>query len=131
MFVAQVDKIVGAGVLCQREFQERPFMKFWSNSLITEYVEEDDDYRFLFFGTAIANLHGRELTGKYLSDVGFRTIGDTIRQLNFDVVGNVERIYSSGTLDIMNKDYNKWWHVKIPLERNGKIGSSLTYVVYK
>lgn len=125
-FISLVDKTAGTDVLKYSDFQDTPFVTFWTNAVIS--VQEETDFRFLFFGTGLVSLHGRELTGKYLADMELVTTEALIRQLNSDVIANRERIYSSGQLDVMNKDFHKWWHVKIPLERNGIVDATLTYV---
>ena len=131
-FVDLVDQTAGAGgVLHQNQFQDAAFVKYWSNSMIAVLDELKDDFKFLFFGTELVSLHGRELTGKFLSEMGLRTTEDTVRQLNANVIENRTPIFSSGRVDIMHEDFKKWWHVKLPFERNDGIPSTLTYVVFQ
>lgn len=124
-FVNLVDKTVGDDVLDFAHLREKPFMKFWSNFILYQYEEDNNDFRIKFHGTYITTNYGEDWTGKLLSKVDLGDEYNNAFNQNLQIIKSEHRVYASGTFFWKNREHKKFYHVKMPLRRNDKINEVL------
>ena len=130
-FVDAVNAAISDGILSQSQFQDRDFTQYWSNSVITRYIEDKDDFLFVLVGGELVAVAGQDMTGKYVSDINFNAMTQELRDFNLDVIRECRPIYCSGSLDIANQGYKTWRQVKIPFEMNGQRNQTLGYTIFE
>lgn len=125
-FVALVEKTVGDGVLDFNHLKDSAFMKFWKNIIIYRYDEDIDDLVVVMFGSYISKMHEADFTGKTLSEMGFGEKYDYTFALNMKIINGERRVYANGNLYWKEREYRKWYLVKMPLQRDGKVNEVLS-----
>ncbi len=103
-----------------RTLQDRPFMKFWPNFCIAEFVEEVQEWKVTYWGTEILKSYGTEMTDKYLDEEEIGSQKDEILEDFFNAVREDKTSFASGTIDWKNKNYTTWYRVVMPLIKNDK-----------
>ena len=129
-FVRLLEETVGNGVLSFADLQEKKFMPFWQFFIIAEYIEEKQDFKIVFFGTAMQKAYVTDHTGSYLSEMNLGDQEEAVRQLHLDVLNNRKRLYSSGCFDWFKEGNTNWYQVKVPLKRGSLEKETLTCVCY-
>ncbi len=129
-FVQLVRETVGDGVIDFSHLQAYPFMKFWPNFSLVEYLENEDDFRSIMCGSALADAFGRDQTGKKISELEFGEIKDGMRQLHFDALQG-EIVYASCTFAFQNREHRKWHQVKMQMTHSGRTNETVAVIVFE
>ena len=130
-FIDLVKTDIQNGVIEYQVLQEPRYMKYWKQLSISEYVESDDTFKFIFVGTEITTYLGREFTGittrEMLSD-------DSLYKLSYDmnikVIKNKQLVYSYGNFEWENKELVKWEAVTLSAQKSSEIPLCLTFSVH-
>jgi hypothetical protein len=130
-FVALVNATAPDGVLSFADSQTRPFMKYWPNIIISEYLKSEDDFLCRFLGTALVENYGADHTGKLMSERGTKEVQEFLMQLNLDALKGEGPIYASGNVFWDSKAHKKWHQVRMGLKYGKTIDATLGFVVFE
>ena len=129
-FVSLVDQTTSDGIPSFKDIQAAPFMKFWKNFMIYRYEENLDDFRVVLYGTHLAENSGFDCTGLVMSDMGFGTAEDMIRNMNKEVIKTGERIYATNSLYWQNKEHRVFHQIRMPLRRSDCVKEVLVCMTF-
>jgi len=130
-FIGLVNQTARDQIFEFNQLQSRPFCEFWPNILIYRFDHDFDDYRIIFSGTTTCKTYDKDWTGKRMSEMNFGTAFKDLRKLNDQVIATKNRFYLSGIHDWEDKNYVKWWQVRLPLKRNGDVNEVLLCLDFK
>ena len=130
-FIVLVEKTRGEGVLNFADLQTPLFMPYWKNLCILEFVPGKEDYRFRFWGTELVHLYEYDLTDKMMSQVYPDDRYKHLHDLHTESMKDQETICASGNLAWMDREHTKWHQVTMPLERNGKVAETVSYLLFE
>lgn len=129
-FITLVEETTKDGILDYTDLQTRPFMKFWLYFMILRQEADANDFRFILYGTDVANAYGKDCTGLLLSEMGYGNDESRIYEEHLRTVETSCRIYGNGNVIWQSRDHIEYHLVRVPLRRNGKINESLTCVIH-
>jgi hypothetical protein len=130
-FVALVNATAPDGALSFSDTQTRPFMKFWSNLIISEYLKNENDFLCRFLGTTLVKNYGADHTGKLMSERGTKEAQEFLMQLNLDALKGEGLIYASGNVFWETKTNKRWHQVRTGLKYGKIIDATLGFVVFE
>ncbi|MFQ5764621.1 MAG: hypothetical protein ACE5GT_06810 [Rhodospirillales bacterium] len=131
-FVRLVEKTASDGLISFTDLETEPFMKFWRNLTIFEYLDDENEFISRFCGTQVTEFFGRDQTGKRLKELGFGEKEDTdIRQMHLDALNGKKPVYVSSSFFYQDREYKKWHQVKMPLKRGDSVKETLGCVVFQ
>jgi hypothetical protein len=130
-FCNLVKEVAGDGVLDFEQVEQREFMRFWSRLLMTRYVSDADDFVITFWGTALREGYGEEVTGKLLSRPENGPRGEYLKRLHNLVMRGNKPIFASGKLDWKYRDFVSWYQVKMPLTHKGVRDGTISCVIFE
>jgi len=130
-FIALVNATAAVGDLSFADSQSRPFMKFWPNIIISEYLESENDFRCRFLGTKLVDNYGGDHTGKLISERGTEEVQQFLMQLNLDALKGEGPIYASGNVFWESKTHKIWHQVRLGLKYGKTIDATLGFVIFE
>ncbi len=128
-FVDTVDGQFETGIPTFAGLEKRVLMPYWRNLIIVRQLP-DGDFLMVFFGSGVVAGFNRDLTGTKLSESLEGEVLERITEKNRRCLNDRSRIYSSGNMEWQHRDYTRWYQVKMPMERNGKIDETVSFTVY-
>ena len=130
-FLSVCSKICGDDVVSFTDFQSDPFLKFWTSSIILKWDEDRHDFLYVFWGNELTKVYGLELTGKYIADGDHKDTENPFIKAHYEAMTERSKIFLGGTIDWREKGFQTWHQVIQPLERNGEIRETLTFVTFE
>jgi len=129
-FLNLCDSTCGEGCITAQMIKESSFINYWPHLIVLEWEEEKRDFRYKMWGSQLTRFYGLELTGKYIADGDHKDAENPFIEAHYEAMSERKRIFLGGTIDWRDKPSQTWNQVIMPLERNGKIGETLTYVTF-
>lgn len=100
--------------------QEREFMPFWQYMMITEVLEEQDTFKYIYVGTDVVSSFGYDFTNDYWVDDPTSPLKQFQKKNRFDVIKNREMIFACGKSLSTRDLWLDWKIVYVPLTKGGK-----------
>jgi hypothetical protein len=107
---------------------QRDFMKFWPHIVINRF--EDNDFTYVFFGTTLVKIFGKDRTGLKISELGNPFRKKDLTDALHKVIKTHKVVYGFGDLKVDDREHLKWQQVKLPLRRKGEINEVLTLISF-
>jgi len=116
-FTDAITPVTGSGILDFKQLQSRELCLFWPNILIYRREPKLNDYRIIFTGTTTCTTYNKDWTGTLMSEMSFGPALKELHKLNDQVLKTGKRYFLSGIHDWKDKEFVKWWQVRMPLKR--------------
>ncbi len=129
---AQLEEEARTGVVLEFiDLQSRQFQDLWKHFIIYRFLEAEDEFQVVFFGTYLVDIHGTDWTGKRLSELGLsEDAAEAIRDLNRKTLSNGNRQYNSGKINCDVSSYKIWRQARQPLARHGRVNEVLVCMCF-
>jgi len=111
--------------------QTPDFFKFWRHLMIARYLPDENDFKILMWGSHIASSHGKDLSGKKFTEAGFGNKLQFFHDFHKSVMEGGEIVFKSGVFSWENKQFLKWYQVKMPLRRGQSIHETVSCICFE
>jgi len=105
------------GVLDFKTLQEQRYMRFWAHFCIVQLVNDEQDCEVVYWGTALMNNYGKEMTGKIFDHGELGNEKDTLLKDYFEAIERNEVSFAHGNLDWKERGFSAWNRVCLPLQK--------------
>ena len=129
-FLEQCGEQTGGGNLTVVMLQTPPLIRFSDRLIILEWDPARHDFYYRYWGSQLTSIYGLELTGKYIADGEHRDTENPFIEAHLEVIREGRPVYLGGTIDWRDKEFQRWNQVSLPLERNGRVNETVTFVTF-
>ncbi|HEY9080065.1 hypothetical protein [Magnetovibrio sp.] len=129
-FVDLVDSSTTDGIPTFSLIETRPFIKFWKHFIIHKWIEGQQDFLTVFYGSHICEIYQRDCTGLLMSEMGFGEALNSVKAMNKEALDSKKRIYATNSLYWKDEKHKVFHQVKMPLRRNHDINEVLVCMTF-
>jgi hypothetical protein len=116
------------GYLDFEVLRQRHFIKFWSNTVINRY--ENDDFTYIFHGTNLVKNIGVDRTGLTVLGLTNHTHKVELFNILLEIIKTKQTMFTTGHIKIDGREHQTWQQVKMPMWRKGEINEVVSFFAY-
>jgi len=129
-FLAICDDLSESPIINAEHIKSTRFLSFLDSIFILRWDKKEADFKYHYWGSRVARAYDAEPTGMHLRSGPQHEFTEKFIAMHLEAMTEKKRIFLGGNLDWLDKEFRTWDQVTMPLERDGIINETLTYIQF-